>query len=131
MGSERRTAKRKEVTPLMIDHMVSLENFAKISNSGQVIDASTTGFCIQVKHENLVPKSLRNTLTLDTLIGTKVLLHLTAMNLELTGKIARTKLVGKKTFEIAIDFTSDAPQFWRECLVDLLPAPGEMDGEEL
>lgn len=130
MNSERRISKRKELTPLLLENIVSLDNFAKIAKAGAVIDASTTGFKIQVKHSDIVPVALRQTLTLDSLVGMKVLLHLSAMNLELTGKIARTKLVGQKTFEIAIDFTSDAPQYWRECLLDLLPEPGEMESDD-
>jgi glycine cleavage system aminomethyltransferase T len=49
------------------------------------------------------------------------------MNIEISGRIARTKLLGKQGFEIGIDYAEDAPEYWRECLVDLLPAPGEFD----
>lgn len=107
--------------------MSSLENLAKLTRGGNVIEASTTGFLVMVQREDLVPVALRKNLTLDDLVGTKVLLHLPQMNLEISGVITRTKLKGKEGFEIGIDYTEDSPEYWRECLVDLLPAPGELD----
>lgn len=122
-----RIAPRKDITPLEVSSMSSLENLAKICRYGEIVDASTTGFLLIVKREDLVPSSLRKNLSLDPIVGTKVLLHLPQMNLEISGKIARTRLLGKKGFEVGIDYTDDAPEYWRECLIDLLPAPGEFD----
>jgi hypothetical protein len=56
-----------------------------------------------------------------------VVLKIEEMNLELSGKITRTKLLGKEGFELAIDYSNDAPQYWRECLMDLLPTPQEFN----
>jgi hypothetical protein len=36
-------------------------------------------------------------------------------------------LLGKKGFYVAIDYSEEAPEYWRECLMDLLPNPGELD----
>ncbi len=127
MKSNRRTAPRREITPLVISSMSSLENLAKITRGGEIVEASTTGFLIIVKREDLIPIALRKNLTLESLHGQKVLLHLPQMNLEIAGRVARTQLLGKKGFEIGIDYAEDAPEYWRECLVDLLPAPGEFD----
>lgn len=127
MFANRRVAPRREITPLKISSMSSLENLAKLTRGGNVIEASTTGFLVMVQREDLVPVALRKNLTLDDLVGTKVLLHLPQMNLEISGVITRTKLKGKEGFEIGIDYTEDSPEYWRECLVDLLPAPGELD----
>jgi len=107
--------------------MSSLESLTKLTRGGNIVEASTTGFLVRVKREDLVPVALRKNLTLDPLVGSKVLLHLPQMNLEISGIIARTQLIGKQGFEIGIDYTDDAPEYWRECLVDLLPAPGEFD----
>ncbi len=128
MLKNRRQATRREITPLEVSSMSSLESLTKITKGGEITEASTTGFLMNIKREDIVPLNLRSTLTLDAIVGTKVLIHLPQMNLEISGKIARTKLVGKKGFEIGIDYTDDAPEYWRECLLDLLPAPGEFDG---
>jgi hypothetical protein len=56
-----------------------------------------------------------------------VVIRIEEMNLELSGKVTRTRLLGKEGFEIALDYTNDAPEYWRECLMDLLPTPQEFD----
>ena len=127
MSANRRVAPRREITPLEVSSISSLENLAKIARGGEIIEASTTGFLLIVKREDLIPAVLRKNLTIDSLLGSKVILHLPQMNIEISGKIARTKLLGKKGFEIGIDYVEDAPEYWRECLVDLLTAPGEVD----
>jgi len=127
MYGNKRIAPRREITPLQVSAVSSLENLAKIAREGEVIEASTTGFLLIIKREDLIPSNLRKNLTLDMLIGSKILLHLPQMNLEISGRVARTKLLGKQGFELGIDYTDDAPEYWRECLVDLLPAPGEFD----
>jgi hypothetical protein len=127
MQANRRVAPRREITPLEVSSVSSMENLAKIARSGEIVEASTTGFLLLVKREDLIPSILRKNLTLESIHGQKVLLHLPQMNIEISGRIARTKLLGKQGFEIGIDYTDDAPEYWRECLVDLLPAPGEFD----
>ena len=123
----KRVAPRKELTPLGVSSVSSLENLTKLARGGQIVEASTSGILLIVKRDDLVPTALRKNLTLDSLVGDKVLLHLPDLNLEISGKIARTRFLGKEGYELGIDYTDDAPEYWRECLVDLLPAPGEMD----
>lgn len=127
LNTAKRSAPRKDITPLCVSSVSSLENLAKISRGGEIIEASTSGILLMLKREDLVPTALRKNLNLDALVGDKVLLHLPDLNLEISGRIARTRFVGKEGFEIGIDYTEDAPEYWRECLVELLPAPGEFD----
>ena len=127
MKTNRRIAPRREITPLTVSSVSSLENLAKIAKYGEIVEASTTGFLLIIKREDLIPTSLRKNLTLDALFDNKILLHLPQMNIEISGKIKRTKLLGKQGFELGVDYTDDAPEYWRECLVDLLPAPGEFE----
>lgn len=127
MFTNKRIAQRRQITPLEVSTMTSLENISKISKGGAIIEASTTGFLMIVSRNELVPAIFRKNLNLDALIGTRVLLHLSQLNLEISGIVARTKFIGKAGFEIGIDYSADAPEYWRECLVDLLPAAGEFD----
>lgn len=122
-----RAAPRKELTPLHVSSVSSLENLAKIARSGEVIEASISGILLMVRREDLVPTALRKNLNIDALVGDKILIHLPDLNLEIAGKVARTRFMGKEGFEIGIDYSDDAPEYWRECLVDLLPAPGEFE----
>lgn len=124
---QKRSSPRRAIEPLEITSVSVMENLAKVARKAQIIDASTTGFLIRVKRENLIPKYLRQNLTLEPLVGTTLLIYLSQMNLEMSGTVVRTRLLGKEGFEIGVDYTADAPEYWRECLLDLIPAPGEMD----
>ena len=126
-NKKQRKAPRKEVTPIQVSYMASLENLAKIAKNCEIIEASSSGLLMLVKRENLVPNSLRQNLNIDAIVGSHVYLRLEDMNLEVSGTITRTKLLGKQGFHIAVDYTEDSPDYWRECLMDLLPIPGEID----
>lgn len=123
----RRAAPRKEVSPIHISYLTSLDDFAKIAKNCEIIEASATGLLLLIKREDLIPTALKRNLTLDALIGDRVFMHLEEMNLELSGVITRTQLIGKQGFQVAIDYSEEAPEYWRECLMDLLPSPGELD----
>ncbi len=123
----RRVAPRKVVSPIRISYLTSLDDFAKIARNCEVVEASASGLLLMIKREDLIPAVLRKNLTLDVLVGDRVFMHLEEMNLEISGVIARTQLVGKKGFQIAVDYSEEAPEYWRECLMDLLPQPGELD----
>ena len=123
----RRVAPRKEVTPIHVSYLTSLDDFAKIAKNCEINEASSSGLLLLIKREDIIPQALRKTLSLDALIGDRVFMHLEEMNLEVSGVITRTQLSGKKGFYVAIDYSEDAPEYWRECLMDLLPAPGELE----
>lgn len=124
---KRRMAPRKATTPISVSYLTSLDNFTKIARDCEVVEASSSGILMHVKREHLIPTALRRTLNLDMLIGDKVFMRLEDMNLEISGTIARTQLLGKAGFLIAVDYSDDAPKYWRECLIELLPTPGEID----
>lgn len=123
----KRIAPRKEVEPIKVSYMASLDDLAKIAKNCQIVEASSTGLLLTVLRDDLIPQSLRGNLNLDCLIGNRVYLKLDPMNIEVSGEIRRTKFLGKQGFHIAVDYSEDAPEYWRECLMDLLPKPGEFD----
>jgi hypothetical protein len=51
------------------------------------------------------------------------------LHLEIGGRIARTKRVNKDLYEIVVDFSSDAPEYWRECLLEMLPRAEDYERE--
>jgi len=127
MKAERRIAARKTVDFIHIAELTSLSNYQVLAHEGMIVDASQSGFLLRVERSKLVPKDLRENLTLAGLIGHQVVMYLPQMNLDLDGKITRAAHMGKGSFEIAVTFSPDIPEYWRDCLVDLLPAPGELD----
>ncbi len=124
---KRRIAARKEVEAIEINDLTSITNYSVIARHGRIINASNSGFLVEIKREWLVPEELRDNLSLSSMLGQAVVLFLPQMNLDLDGTITRTKHMGKGRFVIAIEFSHDVPEYWRNCLVDLLPEPGEFD----
>lgn len=116
-----RQAPRKEVVPLTLDAFSSMESLEKIAKYGEIVEASASGILINFKREDFIKKELRSNLNLDSLIGHKVFFTIHEMDLEISGTVARTKFLGKKGFQVAVDYSTDAPEYWRECLIDLLP----------
>lgn len=125
-----RSAPRRAIEPIEVDSVSSLENLHKIARKALVVEASITGFKLKVRREDLIPIELRQNLNIDSLLGSRILIHIDPMNLSISGTVKRTKLVGKSGFEIGLDYTEDAPEYWRECLLDLLPFPGEFTSED-
>ena len=111
----------KDLAKLTLDSFSSLDSLQKLAKYGKIIEASSSGILIQFRREDFVAKELRTTLNIDQLIGKNVYFNIHEMNLEISGKVARTKFVGKEGFVVAVDYTADAPEYWRECLMDLLP----------
>lgn len=122
-----RSAPRKEINrssaQLTLDTFSSLENLEKLAKYGEIVEASASGILINFKREDFLKKELRTNLNLDSLIGHKVYFTIHEMDLEISGTVVRTKFLGKKEgFQIAVDYSSDAPEYWRECLMDLIPS---------
>lgn len=124
-NSERRVAPRQEIERIEINGFTSLDHMTLLSRRGHIIDASSTGFLLHVDRKDLVPKQFRDKLSIEVLEGDQVLLTIPIMDLEISGKITRTKRVSKDTYEIAVDYSDDSPEYWRELLLDMLPKPGE------
>ena len=118
---DRREAPREKLNPIEIRGLTSLDHLTLLSRTGHIVDASKTGFLLHVSRKNLVPQKFRETLSLDELVGDRVILMIDPLNLEIGGCIARTKRLNKETYEIVVDFSSDAPEYWREALLDMLP----------
>ncbi len=116
-----RQSMKKEVTPLTLDNFASLETLQKLASFGEVIEASSTGILLHFKREDFVGKELRSNLNIDQLVGQSVYFTIHEMDLEISGVVVRTKFLGKAGFHVAIDYSKDAPEYWRECLMDLLP----------
>ncbi|MEK6629085.1 MAG: hypothetical protein AABY53_10705 [Bdellovibrionota bacterium] len=111
----------QELVKLTIDSFTSLDNLQKLAKYGQIIEASSSGILIKFKREDFVSKELRSNLNIDQLLAQSIFFNIHEMNLEISGVVARTKFLGKDGFLVAVDYTSDAPEYWRECLMDLMP----------
>ncbi len=126
MKAERRIAARKTVDFIHVAELTSLSSYSVIAREGVIIDASQSGFLLAIERSQLIPKEYRDNLSMLNLVGHQVVMYLPQMNLDLDGTITRADHIGKGRFEIAVTFSADVPEYWRDCLVELLPAPGEI-----
>jgi hypothetical protein len=126
MRSEKRYFDRQAVDPLAVQGLISIQDLTPIADGGYLVEASPSGFRLEITRDDLCDPLLRENLSLADIEGVQISLFIPAMDLDITGIIARTRYCGEARFEIGIDYTSDAPEYWRECLCDLLPKPGEM-----
>lgn len=127
MANDRRVAPRKSVDYIQVNDLTSITDYSVIASSGQIINASTTGFLLEIDRRDLIPEDLKTNLTMEGTLGQQVVLYLPQMNLDLDGTITRASHSGRGKFIIAIDFSAEVPEYWRACLIDLLPAPGEIE----
>ena len=126
MNNERRANDRKDLDPIAIQGLISIIDLTPIADHATLVEASPTGFRLFLNRTDLVDEQLKTNLTLDSIEGLEISLFIPAMDLDITGVIVRSRHRGEGIFEVGIDYTADAPEYWRECLCDLLPVPGEM-----
>lgn len=124
---ERRQVKRKQVETLEVSNIVNSDTLKKVCKRAQIIDTSIKGFLLLIAREDLLSNDLKGNLTLESMKGMGLSLYVEQMELELDGIIGLTRHKGKGMFEVLVNFSSDTPRYWRECLMDLLPKPGELD----
>jgi hypothetical protein len=127
MTRDRRSSARKNVDFIQVNDLTAISDYSVIAKYGQIINASTTGFLLEIDRKDLIPEELKNNLTLEATMGQQVVLYLPQMNLDLDGTIVRASHAGRGKFVIAVDFSPEVPEYWRACLIDLLPAPGEIE----
>lgn len=128
--TDKRKSERKSIEKIVIEDLTALSDYGVIAQQGYIVDASALGFKVEVHRDHILPKSLRGQLNLDLLNTEHIALYLPQMDLDLDGRITRSEHQGNGIFHIAIDFSHTAPEYWRMCLVDLLPGHGEMDDDD-
>jgi hypothetical protein len=120
--SENRANKfRKAISQVDVLNIKNVSSGEVYFSRAMLVDVSPTGLLLRVERENILAMGLRSTLTLSSIIGASVGFTIEVMDTYLEGSVTRTKLEGHGTFVVAVDFRDDAPEYWRNCLVDLLP----------
>jgi hypothetical protein len=122
----RRRYDRKLLDPIHVTDIKAPGKSIILAHRGTILNASAGGLLIRIGHSDLNADILRHTIPLHTLEGGPVVMTILEMALTIEGKVVRTDQVAPEWCDIAIDFTDNAPPYWRECLAELLPSLGEM-----
>ena len=123
---ERREHERKILDPIHVKDIYGLDRMVSLARLGTLINASATGLLVKVRREDLSPEFFQHHLTPEVIEGETVGMTIVEMDLDIDGRVIRAYYTDEGC-EIAMDFRNNAPAYWREALVDLLPAEGEMD----
>jgi hypothetical protein len=124
---DRRAYPRKLLDPIHVTDIKTVDRLMSLAHYGTILNASATGLLIRVSHSDLSPELLRHTRALASVEGTTIMMKIVEMDLEIDGRIVRTRHVEQGFVDMVIDFTDNAPTYWRECLAELLPSLGEID----
>lgn len=127
---QREHAFRKEVSEIYVLNIKNLTTNEVLFSRAEVLDVSATGLLLAVKRDEIVALSLRSTLTMSLLHDIDVGFTIEVMDTYIEGIIKRTKPRGRGEFLIAVDFRDDAPEYWRESLVDLLPTKDDFNADD-
>ena len=106
--------------------MRTTDRLTVLAHDGTILNASTTGLLIRVDRDALSSEVFQHNVPLTTIEGEHVVMQIVEMALEIDGKIVRAHQIAPTWYEIAIDYTDNAPEYWRECLAELLPGLGEI-----
>jgi len=119
--SRRSHNQRKNVAQVDVLNVKNISTGEVYFSRASIVDVSPTGLLLRIQRGHILTVPLRSTLTWATLVNISVGFTIEVMDTYIEGIITRSKPEGKGEFLLAVDFREDAPEYWRNCLVDLLP----------
>ncbi len=123
---DRRRKFRKKLQTLEA-HQIINDLGIEVLSQAILLNASQDGLLIEVQRKHVIDEELKASLDHSSLVGEKIVFTIYEMSLELEGTVSRTKHIGKGTFEWLVLFEGDMPEYWIDSLIELLPAPGEIE----
>lgn len=118
---------RKLLDPIHAVDIRVLDTNIVLARYGTIRNTSTTGLLIEVSPDDMSPEITLNKLPLSCIEGQVAVMTIDEMNLQIDGRVVRFCYNAQGALEIAIDFSANAPVYWRECFADLLPTQGEFE----
>lgn len=122
-----RKKSRKLLDPIHVINIRLANSNSALARYGTMLNTSTSGLLIEVCPSDVSPEVLQNQLPLNRIEGELVAMTVDEMNLEIDGRVVRFCYNDQEMLEIAVDFSANAPAYWRECFADLLPSQGEFE----
>ena len=86
-----------------------------IAYKGFIKNISPSGCLLQFHRDQIQDPKARGSLNWSFLLGQKISFIISLMELEIRGKITRTRFVGEKTFEMVVTLVDEETETWRQC----------------
>ncbi len=99
--------------------LTTLEDYQVVCSYARFLEISPTVIKLELDRADLC-HSLKGNLHLDPLVGQRILWHVPQMVLDMEGLVVQAWHKGQGVFHILIEFAHNTPDYWGECLVDLL-----------
>ncbi len=97
-----------------------------IANSAVLVNASNDSFLVHIDRVDLKWIELRRHINLTPLEGKSITLTLEPMNLDISGYVVQTIMLGNGMFALNVNFGNKYSNYFKECLFDLLPSTDEV-----
>tara|TARA_B100001248_G_scaffold262204_1_gene256706 strand:+ start:4706 stop:5143 length:438 start_codon:yes stop_codon:yes gene_type:complete len=123
-----RTALRKYTEHLEVSSLHFVGEYGDFAAKAEMVQMSSTGMLLRIERKDM-DKKFKRKFDLSDIVGEQLYLCIDAMDLEVDGVVTRIHSPAKNVFDIAIDYSAGAPEYWRECLVDMIPTEGEEEEE--
>lgn len=105
-----------KATSIALSHEESL-----IVKKAVVSEVSPKGFNLTFNYQDLIMDSLKFQWGLHTLWYKNIDIYIPDMEMDIEGKVIGAKRLEQGKFEVNIEFSQEAPVYWRECLFELWP----------
>ena len=86
-----------------------------------VSNLSPLGFKLVFHNQNFISDSLKFHLHFYALLQKELCMYIPDMEMDLDGIVTDVRYLEDGKWEVSIEFSPSAPQYWRECLCDLWP----------
>lgn len=116
---------RKQVEAVYVVNIKNTATGEVYFSRATVVDVSPTGILLGIDREHILSLDLRSNLTLDPICNTNLGFTIEIMDTYIEGDVARTAPNGSGQYVVAVDFRDDAPDYWRQAFVDILPGRDE------
>lgn len=124
---ERRKHTRKLLDPIHVANIETVDQHMLIAHYGTLLNASASGFLIHINRRDLNPDLREYEPLLAACKGIDVIMKIVEMELKIDARVVRICRIDETSYEIAVDFAGMAPDYWCECLAELMPHVGEIE----
>ena len=116
------TSKNKSVSGIKVVSVNTLHPPELIANKALLTKVTNEGFSITIKRCNLVSPELKCNVGLSPIEGKQISLTIEQMDLNLSGYIVKTYMLGGGNSSMDISFSREYSDYFKDCLFDLIPS---------
>ena len=115
----------KNVTGIKATCVQTVDPSNLVLNSAVLVNASNDSLMFHVDRASLVSQELKQHINLNPIEGKFITFTLEPMNLDISGYVVKTYMLGKCIYGFDVNLSNES-HYFKECLFDLLPGIKQM-----